>query len=136
MKKLLLSLLALSALANAEMLHTVKTSGFLVKDTIEIHAFDDPTIKGVSCYYTLPKRSLSFEDQTNSSISCRQVGLIKGNLSTKTNVMSSSKSWFFKSLKMDRVYDKRRNVLIYFTYTKKLSGDNASNSISVVPILD
>lgn len=126
--------LALSGQVLADKLYEVKTSGIMIKDSLEVHVMDDPTIDGITCYYTLPKRSLSFEDQTNTSISCRQVGRINGNLTSKKNVMSASKSWFFKSLKMDRIYDKKRNVLIYVTYTKKLAGDNASNSISVVPI--
>jgi CreA protein len=118
----------------AEMLHKVKTSGMMIKDSLEIHAMDDPDIKGVTCYYTLPKRTLSVEDQTDSSISCRQVGPISGELSTKESIMKSSKSWFIKELYIDRIYDKGRNVLIYVSYTKKLTGDNANNSISVVPI--
>ena len=34
----------------------------------------------------------------------------------------------------NRIYDKKRNVLIYASYTSKLSGDNANNSVSVVVI--
>ena len=32
---------------------------------------------------------------------------------------------------VDRIYDKKRNVLVYVSYTEKLSGDNANNSISI-----
>lgn len=133
MRKLLLVAL-LSVFLSAEKLYEVKTSGLMFKDKLEVHAFNDPDINGIVCYYTMPKRTLSFEDQTNTSISCRKIGEIKSGLSTKRNILSASKSWLFKSLKMDRIYDKKRNVLIYVTYTKKLSGDNASNSISVVPV--
>lgn len=118
----------------AEQIYKVKTSGLMIKDSLEIHAIDDPDIKGVTCYFTLPKRALSVEDQTDSSISCRQIGPISGELTTKTSIMSSSKSWFFKELYIDRIYDKGRNVLVYVSYTKKLAGDNANNSISVVPL--
>jgi|SaaInlStandDraft_4_1057021.scaffolds.fasta_scaffold101417_1 CreA protein len=140
MRKVVLALVAwslvglYSATASAEHLHTVKTSGIMFKDSIEVHVFDDPTIGGVSCYYTMPKRSMSFEDQTNSSISCRQVGRITGELVTKSHLMKASKGLFVKSLVIDRVYDSTRHVLVYLTYTKKMYGDNASNSISVVPI--
>lgn len=135
MKKLLLGLAILGSFAFAEKLYEVKTSGVLLKDRLEVHAIDDVDTKGaVVCYFTLPKRTLSIEDQTNTSISCRQIGKITSGLSSKKNVMKASKSWFFKTLIMDRIYDRKRNVLIYVTYTKKLAGDNASNSISVVPI--
>lgn len=118
----------------AELLHTAKTSGMVIKDSVEVHAFDDPDVKGVTCYYTLPKKTLSIEDQTDSSVSCRQVGPISGDLTTKESIMKASKSWFVKSLHLDRIYDKSRNVLIYLTYTKKMSGENSNNSISVVPL--
>ena len=130
---LIAGLLAASTV-HAEKLHEVKTSGMVIKDALEVHAFDDPDIKGITCYYTLPKKPLSVEDQTDSSVSCRQVGPISGNLSTKSSIMEASKSWFVKELRLDRIYDKGRNVLVYLTYTKKLSGDNANNSISVVPL--
>lgn len=134
MKYLIFILFFISTALSAEKLYVTKTSGILIKDSIEVHAFDDPYISGITCYFTLSKRSLSIEDQTDTSISCRQVGPVNGKLATQSNIMNASKSWFFKSLKMDRIYDSKRNVLIYFTYTKKMSGDNASNSISVVPL--
>lgn len=129
-----LTISMLSLTANAEMIARVETSGMFFKDHLEIHAFNDPTIKGISCYVTMPKRSLSFEDQSNSSISCRQVGTISGNLTAAKSVFTGSKGAFFKSFRVDRFYDKARNVMVYLAYTKKLSGDNASHSISVVPL--
>jgi len=77
---------------------------------------------------------MSFEDQTNSSISCRQVGTISGTLTSAKSVFSAKKGAWFKSFRVDRFYDKSRNVMVYLAYTKKLSGDNASHSISVVPL--
>ena len=41
---------------NAEMIGEIRTSGLLIKDSLEIHAFDDPDIKGVTCYVTIPKK--------------------------------------------------------------------------------
>lgn len=117
-----------------EKIHSAKTSGLFVKDSLEVHAFDDPDVPGVVCYYTLPKRSLSFEDQTDTSLSCRQVGPITGEIESERHIMKASKNWMFKNLRMDRVYDEKRNVIVYVTYTTKMEGDNAGNSISVVPI--
>ena len=62
----------------------------LFKDSLEIHVFDDPQIKGISCYVTSPKRSLSFEDQTDSSISCRKVSAISGSLTSKRKIFKQS----------------------------------------------
>ncbi len=120
--------------AEAEKLATIKTSGILFKDTLEVLAFDDPDIKGATCFVTMPKRALSIEDQTDTSISCRKVSEIKGNISSKQKIFKNKKSWFFKSMYVDRIFDKKRNVIIYVSYTKKMSGDNANNSISVISL--
>lgn len=125
---------AFSAFGAEEKIGEVKTTGLIVKDRIEVHVFDDPTIEGVACYVTIPVRTMSFEDPTDSSIACRQVGPIKGNLTTMDNVFKNSKSLFFKTQHVDRMYDPKRKVLIYLTYTTKTSGNNASHSISVVPV--
>lgn len=120
--------------AHAETIGEVTTSGVLFKDSVKIHAVDDPTIAGVTCYVTTTDRSLSFEDQTDSSIACRQVGPIKGELTSMKNVFSQSKNMFFKTQIVDRFWDPKRKVLIYLSYTKKLKGDNVSHAISVVPV--
>ncbi|MBL4693366.1 MAG: CreA family protein [Magnetovibrio sp.] len=52
-----------------------------------------------------------------------------------TDVFRQSKNiLFFKTMHVDRFYDKARNVLVYISYTSKLTGKNASHSISVVPL--
>jgi CreA protein len=118
----------------AAQLAVIKTSGVVFKDKLKVLAFDDPDIKGITCYVTLPSRALSFTDQTDSAISCRQTGIIQGNIVSKSRIFKNKKGIFVKSLFVDRVYDKKRNVLIYVSYTSKMSGDNANNSVSVVTI--
>lgn len=119
----------------AEELASIATSGMFIKDKLVVEVFDDPDIPGVSCYATFPKRALSFKDQTDSSISCRQIGPInKNRLHSRKDIFRVSKSIMFKKFHMDRIYDKRRNVLVYVGYTTKLTGDNANNSVSVVVV--
>lgn len=121
------------ATVNAERLTVIETSGLMFKDTLEVHAFDDPTIDGITCYVTTPKKSLSFSDPTNVSISCRKFKDIDmGTVSSKERIYKESKNFFVKSLYVNRVYDRKRNVLIYVAYTSKLTGSNASNSVSVI----
>lgn len=127
-------LLVIMGQAKAQHLGTIETSGMLFKDKLEIHAFDDPTIKGVTCFVTLPKRSMSIEDQTDTSIACRKVGKIDGNLVSQKQIFKRSKSWFLKSMYVDRIWDAKRKSLVYVSYTKKMSGDNANNSVSVVTL--
>lgn len=119
---------------SAEKIGEIKTSGIVFKDKLEILAFNDPGIKGVTCYVTSPKKSLSFEDPTDASISCRKTGEIKGVMRSGKRIFKNSKGLFVKSLYVDRIYDYKRKVLVYVSYTGKLSGTNANNSISVVRI--
>lgn len=123
-----------SGAASAERLFSVTTSGIFIKDKIHVEVFDDPTIKGISCYINLPDRGFSFDDQSDTALACRQVGPIVGDLTNEENVFGKSKGLFFKAMTVDRHYDAKRNVMVYISYTKKMSGDNASSSISVVPI--
>lgn len=121
------------SVAFADVIGKVKTKGLFIKDTISIHAFDDPDIAGVTCYTTVHSRSLSLEDSSSVSLSCRKTGVISGNMANKSNVFQKSKG-FIKKTVVDRFYDNKRGVLVYLTYTKATSGQNNSHSISVVVI--
>ena len=130
------AVIAFPSMLSGKMIGKVETSGLMFKDKIEIYSFSDPTINGVVCHITMPKRSMSFEDQTNSSISCRQSSSsVTGKFNVDArNLFKGNKGLFFKSMTVDRFYDKENNSLVYISYTKKLSGDNASHSISTVPL--
>lgn len=140
MKNLITALTLTTALliantASAERLFSVETSGFMFKDKINVEVFDDPTIDGISCYIALPDKALSFDDQSDTSLACRQVGPIdKTALRNENDVFSKSKGIFFKSMRVDRYWDASRNVMVYISYTKKMSGDNASSGLSVVVV--
>lgn len=137
MKKLwLICLVALLfAMASyAEVIGKSSAKGIVFKDKLEIHAFDDPQIKGVTCYTTYYDRALDWNDSSSVSLSCRKTGPISGKLENKNHIFAQSKNFFFKETVVDRYYDSKRNVLVYVTYTKDTSGQNASNSISVVVV--
>ena len=142
MKKLLVAILGVLvvlmmssfAFAGEDIIGEVKGKGFIFKDTFKIYAFDDPYISGITCYTTYASKSLSLSDSSSTSLSCRKTGTIKGKLESRKNVFSRSKNLFFKKTVVDRFYDKKRNVLVYFTYTTATGGDNMSNSISVVVV--
>ncbi len=120
--------------AFGETIGSVSTKGVLFKDKLNVEAFDDPTINGVTCYTTVHKRALSFTDSSSASLACRQTGKIKGRLASQKNVFSQSKSLFFKKTVVDRFYDASRNVLVYLTYTKGVNKRNTSHSLSTVVI--
>lgn len=136
-KKILVvaSLAVASVCTTAETIGRVDVRGLFFKDGIVVEAFDDPTIKGAACYITHYDRwnPLS-EDSSSTSIACRQVGPISGKLEDKKDVFSRKLNIFFKAKRVDRFYDKKRNVLTYLAYTRKMSGSNKSHSLSVIPV--
>jgi len=136
LKTLAVAGLLLATPAVAEPIGTVQTSGMIFKDSVTIHAVDDPTIGGITCYVTSTEiGGPNLEDPTDSSIACRQTGAITGTLGPAEDVFKRSKNiLFFKTMHVDRFFDQKRNVLVYISYTSKLTGVNASHSISVVPL--
>jgi CreA protein len=117
-----------------EIVGKTDAGGFFIPDTIEVMVFDDPDIQGVACYVTYYDRTLSFNDSSNSSIACRKVGTIAGELTGRQNVFEAEKSIFFKTTRVQRFYDLKRKVLVYLAYTRGNNGKNAAHSISVVPV--
>ncbi len=115
---------------------------------IVVEAFDDPVVKGATCYLSRAKKggisgSLGLaEDPSDASITCRQTGPIKlpvAVLSGKSNgetVFKKSISLLFKTIQVVRFYDKKRNVLVYLTYSDKLIEGSPKNSISTIVIMD
>ena len=113
-------------------------------DRITMERYDDPRVDGVSCYVSRAetggvKGSLGLATDPNRfSISCRAVGPVRpqANLPEKEVVFNESASFFFKEVRVSRLYDREKNVLAYLIWsTISLgTGGSAFNSISVVPI--
>jgi len=139
-KVLLLSFLFVTTSQAKEVIGKVSAKGLLSKDKIEVIAFKDPEVSGVTCYTTYYDRSWSFNDSTSSSISCRKTGPINiTNVKNNQNVFSQSKSFFsFKKTKVARMVDRKNGAIIYLSYTEDVFSDSksASHSISVVVYKD
>lgn len=112
-------------------------------DKIVIEAFDDPKVDGVTCHLSRAKRGgISgavgiAEDTSDASIACRQVGpiTIKEPLEDGEQVFRERTSILFKKLQVVRFHDRKRDVLIYLTYSDKIIEGSPKNAISTVPIL-
>lgn len=141
---LLLSLIALPALAE-----DIGSVGYRFKwlgpnDKIVVEAFDDPEIAGVTCYIARArtgglKGALGFaEDPPYASIACHQVGTIDttrlGKLRSPQEVFSERASLIFKSTQVVRFWDAKRSALIYLSYTDRIIEGSPQNAISVVPV--
>ena len=138
--------LAIAAPASAE---TIGAVGYKFKwigpnDKIVVEAFDDPDVAGVACY--LSRADIGgvsgamglAENPSDVSIACRQVGPIDpaaiARLQDKEEVFSQRISIIFKSTQVVRMVDRKRNVLIYLTYSDKIIEGSPKNAISVVPV--
>jgi CreA protein len=110
---------------------------------IVITAFNDPKVKGVTCYVARPrtggiKGGLGLaEDPSLASVSCVQTGPItfSGKIDTDKSgeeVFDESRSIIFKSLQIDRIYDQENGSLVYVARTTRIIEGSPDTSISVV----
>lgn len=147
---LALSLLALSACAaQAEEVGSVDTvfKIFGPDHKIVVEAFDDPDVKNVTCYISRAKTGgikggLGLaEDTSDAAISCQQVGpveisdkIAKGKAEGEV-VFRQRTSLIFKKLQVVRFYDRKRNALVYLSYSDKVVDGSPKNALSAVPII-
>lgn len=139
-----LAVLAAAPAADAEEVGCTSTTFriFGANDKICVYAFDDPRVPGVACHISQARTggisgSLGLaEDPSRFSIACRQVGpiTVPDKLPKEESVFSESTSIFFKNTKVVRLYDSKRNTLVYVAISRKVIEGSPMNSISVVPI--
>ena len=112
-------------------------------DKIVVDGFDDPKVQGVACHLARAqtggvKGALSIaEDASDASIACRQIGPIKflDEFKDGEQVFDEQRSLLFKSLQVVRFYDRKRNVLVYLSYSDRVLTGRPKNSISTVPVM-
>ncbi len=151
MKKMLIvtSVIFASLTARAEQVGSVDTvfKIFGPDHKIVVEAFDDPDVKNVTCYISRAKTGgikggLGLaEDTSDAAISCQQVGPVE--LSDKIAqgkaegevVFRQRTSLIFKKLQVVRFFDKKRNALIYLSYSDRVVDGSPKNALSAVPIM-
>jgi CreA protein len=109
---------------------------------IVVDVFDDPRVAGVSCYLSRAKTggirgALGLaEDKADASVSCSQVGAIRFSspLPLKEEVFTEKASWVFKHMRVVRMVDPKRNVLVYLAYSDRLIDGSPKNSVTNVPV--
>ena len=101
----------------------------------------DPVVTGVTCHVASIEADLSFSDPSDSSIACRQTGPITPNMIMQIDksksgdvVFKKSKSIFFKTMKIRRVYDAENQTLMYISYSTKETSGSFKHSLSTVPL--
>ncbi|NAW70386.1 hypothetical protein CAG54_12390 [Vibrio sp. V27_P1S3P104] len=108
---------------------------------MKIASLDDPIVTGVTCHIASIEANLSLADPSDSSISCRQTGEITPEMIAKIDksksgdvVFKQSKSIFFKSMKVRRIYDSENQTLLYLSYSTKETSGSFKHSLSTVPL--
>lgn len=113
---------------------------FTLKD-IKIDTLTDPQVPGVTCHIASVEANFSLSDPSDNAISCRQTGEITPEMIAGINktasgdvVFKKSKSIFFKSMKIRRIYDAKTQTLIYLSYSTKETSGSFKHSLSTVPL--
>lgn len=137
--------LSLSPLSQAEEVGCIKTAFKLIgaNHRVCIQAFDDPKVPGVTCHVSQARTggvsgSLGLaEDPARFSVACRQIGPITlpAKLPEEEEVFDTSTSIIFKETRVVRMFDKKRNTLIYTAISRKLIDGSPMNAISTVPVM-
>ena len=139
-----LAWLAGAAVAHAQPLGEVDTVFKWIgpDHKIVVEAYDDPKVAGVTCYVSRAKTggikgALSLaEDTADASIACRQVApiVMPKPLPQQEDMFTERISLVFKKLRVVRMVDSKRNVLVYLSYSDRVIEGSPKNSISVVPV--
>jgi len=146
--RLCILLLSLASAAHAEgsRVGSVDTTFRLLgrNDRIVVDRYDDPRVDGVSCYVSRAETggvSGTFglaTDPNRFSIACRATGpvTLKGKVPDNEVVFGERMSALFKEIRVSRLFDREKNVLVYLVWSTISLGTNGSafNSVTAVPL--
>ncbi len=120
------------------------SSKLFFPDKVVVHGFDDPKVQGVTCYVSVieiggVKGAVGLaEDPNQSSISCRQTGeiVVKDIDKSKEGevVFSEKQSLFFKHLKVRRMYDESKKVILYVAFSERILDGGYETGVSAIPL--
>lgn len=133
-----------TSMVRAETIGDVDTAFKLIgpDHKIVVEAYDDPKVKGVTCYVSRAKTgglkgALGLaEDRSEASIACRQIGPISVTqpLPQTEEVYSERLSILFKRLRVVRMVDAKRHTLVYLTYSDLLIDGSPKNAVTAVAV--
>jgi len=141
------ALMATSLLAAPAMAEQIGEVGVdWLGNDILIDAVSDPKVQGVTCHVAYFDRGLIdrlqkgnwFEDPSNASIACRQTGPITiSDIDLDENgevVFKESRSLIWKSLVVNRIYDRINDTLVYLINSQQVQDGSAKMALSTVPL--
>ena len=97
---------------------------------------------GVTCYVSRAKTggikgALGIaEDKSEASIDCQRVGPITftGPLPVQEEIFTERISLVFKKIRVVRMIDKKRNALVYLTYSDRVIEGSPQNSVTAIAV--
>ena len=109
---------------------------------IVVDAHDDPGVRGVTCYVSRAKTggikgALGVaEDKSEASIDCQRVGPIAfaAPLPLQQEIFTERISLVFKKIRVVRMIDRKRNALVYLTYSDRLIEGSPQNSVTAIAV--
>jgi CreA protein len=111
---------------------------------IVVDAYDDPKVTGVTCYVSRArtggiKGAVGLaEDKAEAAIACRQTGpitFVAGKpLPVQEEMFNERISLVFKKLRVIRMVDRKRNTLVYLSYSDRVIDGSPKNSVTAVPV--
>ena len=137
---------ALAADGDATRIGQVDTTFHLMgrNDRVVVERYDDPRVDGVSCYVSRAETggvtgSLGLATDPNRfSIACRATGpvALRGTVPDNEVVFGEKASPFFKEIRVSRLFDKEKQVLVYLVWSTFSLGTDGSayNSVTAVPL--
>ncbi len=145
MKYLAIAATLFASAASAEVVGSVDTTFRLLgaNDKVVIERFDDPKVENASCYVSYAQTggvsgSLGLaEDPSRFSIACRATGPIRllDTVSAEfEEVFSRDTSILFKEMRVSRMLDEDKNVLVYLVWSTKLIDGSPFNSVTAIAI--
>jgi len=146
MFSVLLLSLALSAaeVGTFNVKRELTSTKLLFPDKVVVHSFEDPKVKGVTCYLSVVetggvKGAVGIaEDPNQTSIACRQTAeILMGAIERSKEgevVFSEKQSLFFKHLKVRRIYDEPKKVILYVAFSERILDGSYETGISAIPL--
>lgn len=110
---------------------------------VVVMAYTDPDIPEITCYVSQAKTggvsgSLGLaEDPSNFALSCvktRPIEQLKKNLPAEARVFSQSTNIWFKSTRVQRIYDKEQATVVYLAISRHLIDGSPANAVSAVSL--
>ena len=110
---------------------------------VVIERFDDPDVDNASCYVSYAKTggltgSLGFADNPSKfSIACRATGPVQPRKELSSNfveIFSQKTSFLFKEMRVSRLFDAEKNVVVYLAWSTRLIDGSPFNSVTAIAI--